>query len=36
MDVTSLTAVELGKKIRERALSVTEAVNAYFEQIERV
>ncbi len=36
MDVTSLTAVELGKKIRERALSVTDAVNAYFEQIERV
>ncbi len=36
MDVTSLTAVELGKKIRERELSVTDAVNAYFEQIERV
>lgn len=36
MDITSMTAVELGKKLRERELSVAEAVNAFFEQIDRV
>lgn len=36
MDITSMTAVELGKKLRERELSVAEAVNVFFEQIDRV
>lgn len=36
MDLMSLTAVELGKKIREKEVSVVEAVSAAFEQIEKV
>ena len=36
MDLMSLTAVELGKKIREKEVTVVEAVSAAFEQIEQV
>ena len=36
MDITSLTAVELGKKIRAREISVVDAVTASLDQIERV
>lgn len=36
MDITSLTAVELGKKIKAREISVTDALNAYMAQINRV
>ncbi len=36
MDITSFTAVELGKKIRAKELSVTEAVAASLKQIEKV
>lgn len=36
MDITSMTAVELGKKIKARELSVMDAVDAYLSQIERV
>lgn len=36
MDITSMTAVELGKKIRGRELSAVEAVKAYLAQIDRL
>ncbi len=36
MDIKSLTAVELGKKIRAKEISVAEAVKASLDQIERV
>ena len=36
MDITSLTAVELGKKIKAKEISVMDAVKASIEQIERV
>lgn len=36
MDITSLTAVELGKKIKAKEISVVEAVKASLNQIERV
>ena len=36
MDITSLTAVELGKKIKAREISVADAVKASLDQIERV
>ena len=36
MDITSLTAVELGKKIKEKEISVVEAVKASIAQIEKV
>lgn len=36
MDITSLTAVELGKKIKAGELSVADAVNACFAQIDQV
>lgn len=36
MDITSLTAVELGKKIKAKEISVTDAVKAYIGQIEKV
>ena len=36
MDIMSLTAVELGKKIKAKEISVTEAVQAYLDQIEKV
>lgn len=36
MDITGLTAVELGKKIKDREISVQEAVHASFQQIEKV
>lgn len=35
MDITSMTAVELGKKIKARELSVTDAVNACLAQIDK-
>ena len=36
MDIMSLTAVELGKKIKAQEISVTEATQAYLDQIEKV
>lgn len=36
MDICSMTAVELGKKIKAKEVSVSDAVCAYFAQIERV
>ena len=36
MDIMSLTAVELGKKIKAKENSVTEATQAYLDQIEKV
>ena len=36
MDITSMTAVELGKKIRGKELSAVEAVKAYLAQIDRI
>ena len=36
MELTSLTAVELGKKIKAKEVSVLEAVDAVFAQIERL
>ncbi len=36
MDICSMTAVELGKKIKAKEISVSDAVCAYFAQIERV
>ena len=36
MDITSLTAVELGKKIKAKEISVVEAVKASIGQIEKV
>ena len=36
MDITSLTAVELGKKIKAKEISVVDAVKASIEQIEKV
>ena len=36
MDLMSLTAVELGKKIKAKEISVTEATQAYLDQIEKV
>lgn len=36
MDITSLTAVELGKKIKAKEISVVEAVKAFIAQIEKV
>ena len=36
MDITSLTAVELGKKIKVKEISVVEAVKASIAQIEKV
>ena len=36
MDNMSLTAVELGKKIKAKEISVTEATQAYLDQIEKV
>ena len=36
MDIRSLTAVELGKKIKAKEISVTEATQAYLDQIEKV
>ena len=36
MDIMSLTAVELGKKIKAKEISVTEATQAYLNQIEKV
>ena len=36
MDITSLTAVELGKKIKAKEISVVEAVEASLAQIEKV
>ena len=36
MDITSLTAVELGKKIKAKEISVVEAVKASIAQIEKV
>lgn len=36
MDIMSLTAVELGKKIKAKEISVTEATQAYLYQIEKV
>ena len=35
MDITSLTAVELGKKIKAKEISVVEAVKASIAQIEK-
>lgn len=36
MDIISLTAVEIGKKIKAGEISVTDAVNACFDQIDKV
>ena len=36
MDIMSLTAVELGKKIKAKEISVTEATQVYLDQIEKV
>lgn len=36
MDITSLTAVELGKKIKEKEISAVDAVKASLDQIDRV
>lgn len=36
MDICSMTAVELGKKIKQREISVMEAVRATFERIEKM
>ena len=36
MDITSLTAVELGKKIKAKEISVADAVQASLDQIEKV
>ena len=36
MDITSLTVVELGKKIKAKEISVVEAVKASIAQIEKV
>ena len=36
MDIMSLTAVELGKKIKAKEISVTEATQAYLDKIEKV
>ena len=36
MDIMSLTAVELGKKIKAKEISVTEATQAYLDRIEKV
>ena len=36
MDIMSLTAVEFGKKIKAKEISVTEATQAYLDQIEKV
>lgn len=36
MDMTSLTAVELGKKIKAKEISVVDAVKAFIAQIEKV
>ena len=36
MDIMSLTAMELGKKIKAKEISVTEATQAYLDQIEKV
>ena len=36
MDIMSLTAVELGKKIKAKEISVKEATQAYLDQIEKV
>ncbi len=36
MDILSLTAVELGKKIKEKEISVTEATKAVLEQVKKV
>ena len=36
MDIMSLTAVELGKKIKAKEISVTEATQTYLDQIEKV
>ena len=35
MDIMSLTAVELGKKIKAKEISVKEATQAYLDQIEK-
>ena len=35
MDIMSMTAVEIGKKIRSKEISVSEAVKASLEQIEK-
>lgn len=36
MDIMSLTAVEIGKKIKAGEISALDAVNAYFDQIDKV
>lgn len=36
MDITGMTAVELGKRIRKRELSVEDGVKAYLDQIDKV
>ena len=36
MDIMSLTAVELGKKIKAKEISVPEATKAYLDQIDKV
>ena len=36
MDITSLTAVELGKMIKAKEISAVDAVKASLDQIERV
>ena len=36
MDITSMTAVALGKKIKAKEISVVEAVKASLDQIEKV
>ena len=36
MDITSMTAAELGKRIKNRELSAVEAVKAYLAQIDRL
>lgn len=35
MDIMSLTAVELGKKIKAKEISVTEATQAYLDRLKR-
>lgn len=35
MDIMSLTAVELGKKIKAKEISVTEATQAYLIRLKR-
>ena len=36
MDITSMTAVEIGKKIKAKEITVADAVEAAIAQIERV